>query len=303
MSLQMLIGRMNLIIDPGIFVSFVRDADAGQHAKDALRRNLANLASIISSANARVAYVRDAWQDLYSNHIDAAINQCGDHGVRAAVSLLRRNFRSLDSSGAAIRAWGALALTQAAGERQEFWANSLADSAVSLLARREPVAIFTGLEPGRNCIVHRNDHSTVVEKTRWALYFVSVGLNGATGVSCVSSLRNLSVPWTTRFDDALPDTASAGGFRFSPPTNWVRRAAISVRAMNGKMAWIDFGGNGWVPPNTPGAAYHWDVHFLNPADSPNGLNPCNIVKWGGPADEGVPGGVHHVPAGKRARAR
>lgn len=299
----MLMDSMNLIIDPGMFVPFIRNGNAGQQAKDALKNNLANLATIIASANARVAYIGDAWQSLYSDHIDAAISQCGDHGVRAAVSLLRRNFRPLDSTGAVIRAWGALALTQNAGSRQQFWASSLADSAVSLLAQGESVAIFTGLDVGRNCVIHQNGHSTVLEKTRWALYFVSVGLNGAVRVPCVSSMRNLSVPWTARFDEALPDAHIAGGFRFVPPNNWVRRASVSLRAVKGRMAWIDIGGNGWVPPNTPGVAYHWDVHFADAADSPNRLNPCNIVKWGAPAEEGIPGGIHHVPAGKRARAR
>lgn len=118
----MLMDSMNLIIDPGMFVPFIRNGNAGQQAKDALKNNLANLATIIASANARVAYIGDAWQSLYSDHIDAAISQCGDHGVRAAVSLLRRNFRPLDSTGAVIRAWGALALTQNAGSRQQFWA-------------------------------------------------------------------------------------------------------------------------------------------------------------------------------------
>lgn len=292
-----------MLIDPSIFFPFRKGRQVDSATQALLEVRLDCLSLILNRTGARVVFTDQHWAKLYSQHIDAAFEGCSGTKVRAAITMLRRRFQSVKSPAGQVTTWGFLPLLVNAGTQAAYWSDGLALTAVPLLRNAERVMLFTGLDENRNLRTRSSGHCEVREKTRWAVYVGATGLPGATLISCVCNLRNVTIPWTTRYDEKLPDTAPTHGHAFLPVHNWIRRKVSVTCTHAGKPSWIDSGQNKWIPPNTPGHAYHWDVHFANPADSPNGLNPCNIVASECPANEGTPGGVHHVPTAKAARAR
>jgi hypothetical protein len=295
---------MNILVDPTIFFAFGRGMAPSKEDEALLQSRLNSLTQIVTSTGARIAFSHDHWRQLYKDFIDPAYAACSSFHVRTAIAtVLRKRYRPVIPQLGSVRAWGFLPLLNTAGAKATYWADGLALSAAELLRSGERVVLFTGLDAGRNLTVHQSGQSVVGEKTRWMVYVGAVGLNGATRIPCVANKRNLSVPWTVRYDDELPDAIIGRGYAFAPPAEWWKRRTVAVGVHAGKMSWVDSTGNYWSSPNTPGRPYHWDVHFRNTADSPNGLSPCNIVRWGVPSTEGSPGAVHHVPAVKRSRAQ
>lgn len=295
--------QMKLIIDPALFAHFSVGCISSVDDYALLRYRLRQLVLVLRATGASIVLEREAWKNFYADHVSPAHAQCKDPEIRAAIAIVRRAYVPVAAPTVPVRTWGILSLLNTATGAAAAWADAVATSAASVLLSGDKVLVFTDLDEGRNRITHRVGHSILVEKTRWALYVGAIGLGGATRVPCVTSVRNTQVDWTARFDDGLPETAPGHGFRFAPPNDWWKRATMSTKTVRGKPAWLDHSGNGWVAPNTPGVSYHWDVHFGRVQDSPNGLNPCNIVKWGVPANEGTAGAVHHVPTSKASRAR
>lgn len=294
---------MKLIIDPALFAHFSTGGISSSDDYALLRYRLRRLVSFLNATGASVVFEREAWKSFYASHVSPVHLQCGDPEIKAAIAILRRAYVPIVAPLVPVRTWGVISLLQTAIGAGAAWADAVATTAASVLLSGDQVLLFTDLEEGRNCTKYQVGYSVLLEKTRWAVYIGAVGLGGATRVPCVTSVRNAQIPWTSRFDDALPDTAPGDGFRFQPPDNWWKRATVATKTMNGKRAWLDRAGNGWIAPNTPGTSYHWDVHFVRVQESPNGLDPCNIVKWGAPANEGAVGAVHHVPTRKASRAR
>ncbi|MBK9261714.1 MAG: hypothetical protein IPM54_18175 [Polyangiaceae bacterium] len=179
------------------------------------------------------------------------------------------------------------------------WLEIMERLVIGCAQQRDEAILVTRLFAGRNLNMHVVGRCTLAEKTRWQIQ-VHVPGHTPRRIRCVRSLRNVTIAWTTRLDEKLPDT---GHFPFCPPANWWRRDTQACRTFESKPAWIDRFGSGWSQPAT-GGYYHWDV-FL---DEPNlqqsvGLNQLNIVAWGTAEPGMVPGEIHHVPKEKKAHLR
>jgi hypothetical protein len=97
-------------------------------------------------------------------------------------------------------------------------------------------------------------------------------------------------PWTARFDWRLPGSGSGVLYPFVPPVEWWKGSSVAFRTVSSKHAWVDIDGNGWARPNIPnGAGYHWDVYV----NTQYGQNQINVVEFGAPQSEGMPGQIHH----------
>ncbi len=75
--------------------------------------------------------------------------------------------------------------------------------------------------------------------------------------------------------------------------------------MKSRPVWLDCKGNAWARPNIPeGRGHHWDVYISDTQLAERiGLRQLNVVGFGGPASEGAPGLIHHVPTAKQSRLR
>lgn len=82
----------------------------------------------------------------------------------------------------------------------------------------------------------------------------------------------------------------------------VPAVASVFRTHEARPAWLDARGNAWAKPST-GGGYHWDVYLSPELDDEYGLGQLNIVAWGGPPAEGLPGSLHHVPGHKQGRLK
>ena len=286
---------MNLLIDPGLFAPSVG-------GEEELNNCLAESIRILGRSGVVVNSDED-WADIYKTFISPAFAAAEDQRTKVALSILRKRHsppKVATAVSPAVRTWGILPLMGIFKTEATLRSNLLAKSAYFALLARLDFCLFSRPMESRNIQTHQVGHSKLIEKTRWRIYLGGIGLRGASAVPCVFSARNVAVPWTARYDEFLPDS---GVVPFVPPATWWKRDAVAYRTVASKLAWIDVAGNGWVSPNTPGCPHHWDVHFVRDVDSPNGLNPANIVRWGAPASQGTCGSVHHVPSGKASRAQ
>lgn len=291
---------MNVLIDPELLAPFRDARHCTETEAAALRRSLEQLTKFTVKYDAKVVSTRHLWQKLQSLYIAPVVAAFNEPAVRTPLQLLRNRLRVVvPNADRRLDAWGFEQMLSR--DDGQDWPSGYASIAAELHAADESVVLFTRYLEGRNVRTHSTGHSILVEKTRWRMHIGAPSLNGITSVPCVASLRNIEVPWTTRFDDRLPDTAPPDGFAFQPPSKWYRGYVKPFRAHQSKHAWTDAVGNGWSDPNTPGTAYHWDVHFVDASGSPIGISPANIVRWGAPGAEGVAGGVHHVPRLRRSR--
>lgn len=153
---------------------------------------------------------------------------------------------------------------------------------------------LTRLFEGRNISRKSSGNSSIFEKTLWRVHIQSGTTTNKREILCLSSLRNLDVRWTIRYDDRLPDTAPFDGLSFTPADTWDQLSTVVVRTIRSKPAWVDAHGNGWSDTSTPGVAHHWDV-FLNENThiTKFGDTHVNITCWG-TSDRGrAPGAIHH----------
>jgi hypothetical protein len=292
---------MNLLIDPSVLCQFEAGISSAEKA-NVLRHRLASLTTLVRGTGARLIFTSELWRKFQKDAVGPVVASVVDPQVRTPLQMLRNSVRMMGYPNDAVAAWGFAPLLADVMGAGQFWADAYAALAAELIRSGEEVRIFTALIPGKNLEVHSSANTHLFEKTRWRLYVRCKGLPGTGHVPCITSLRNVQVPWTTRFDERLPDSRPAGGYEFRVPANWHLRSLQSFRTHLGKPCWKDGSGIFWADPNTPGDAYHWDVYFEDVATSPIGISPVNIVRWGVPAAEGVPGSVHHIPTALRSRA-
>jgi hypothetical protein len=181
------------------------------------------------------------------------------------------------------------------------WSDTMLRIVSGCVLTGEPTILITCIRNGRNGIEHRHGHVVCVEKTCWNLRIRPEG-HALTRIPCVCSLRNLTVPWTCRYDDCLPATADGAAFTFCPHPAWEKTSTEVFRTHEARHAWIDGRGNAWAKPST-GNGHHWDVYLAPDLEEAYGLGQLNIVVWGAPAKEGPAGGLHHVPEKKEGRLK
>lgn len=170
------------------------------------------------------------------------------------------------------------------------WKRRMAETTIRALATGEDVVLFTRRVLGRNLNIHTSGNSVLEENTRWVLHVQPTGI-GHKQVLCIYHPRNLTDRWTSRFDWRLPGNGSGVPHPFVPPAAWWKGSTVAFRTISSKHAWVDCAGNGWARPNIPnGAGYHWDV-YLNSTTSR--VNQINVVEYGAPSTEGMPGHIHH----------
>ncbi len=178
------------------------------------------------------------------------------------------------------------------------WEDTMARAAARAISLNDEVVLFTRRIPGRNLRTHTVQHCSLHENTRWVLHVQVAGI-GARRIKCVYHRRNISEPWTVRFDWRLPSAADGARYPFCPPQFWWKGHIAAVRTVLGKPAWVDAHNNGWCRPNTPGNGYHWDVFLRNLAHrGAVGVTQINVVEFGAPAAEGAAGTLHHIPTVK-----
>lgn len=182
------------------------------------------------------------------------------------------------------------------------WEQRMFEASMRASATGEDVVLFTRRCAGRNLNIRSSGHCILQENTRWLLHVQPNGI-GHVHIKCIHHPRNLTEPWTIRFDWRLPGNRNGERYPFCPPDNWWKGSTLSVRTISSKPAWIDVHANGWARPNIPGGAgYHWDVFITDHAiQGAVGLNQINIVEYGAPNTEGTPGDIHHVPDGKEGK--
>lgn len=181
------------------------------------------------------------------------------------------------------------------------WEERMAAASIRAAATGERVVLLTRRMLGRNLVLHASGSSTLHENTRWVLHLQPKNV-GHVQVMCVYHPRNVTDRWTARFDWRLPGTQGAR-YPFCPPAAWWKGSTTAWRTVSSKPAWIDCHGNGWARPNIQeGAGYHWDVFIQSVAlKAAVGLDQLNVVEFGAPSTEGLPGQIHHVPAAKAGK--
>jgi hypothetical protein len=242
------------------------------------------------------------WDTITREFISHAARHVPPRDLQPRVTAVNRRLRLIVPAVQTGTTWGVHPLYAFGGHGGvPDWATELTALMAFLLAGHEQVVVAVRLLLGRNVSAHEAGASVIYEKTRWRIHVRSTLLDDLRHVACVHHVRNLDVPWTARFDVALPDTCPAGGLAFSVPPNWDSQAFQAVRTHASKPTWVDAAENFWADPNTPGQPHHWDVFLQNPADLKRfGLSPINITRWG-TSDRGkVAGELHHVPGQKAA---
>lgn len=288
---------MILVVDPGHFIGITTAADA-----QSLGLRIRRLLLVRREFGARLLAVPDYWAPLWTELIRPLELQFPE--LRNDLAELRRASTpapGLAAPPGATRVWGfnALFSQQAMGGRRN-WVERMTSSLLKLAVTGEEVLVFVRLIEGRNTQRRISGHSQIQEITRWRLY-VQARTERAIPLPCIRSSRNVSVRWTTRFDQRLPGPGPGVRYPFCPPQEWWKRDTTAVAVRSGKPAFIDGLNNGWSRPNIPGGAgYHWDVYISSHQLAAQiGIDQLNIVEFGAPAAEREPGTIHHIPADRR----
>lgn len=176
----------------------------------------------------------------------------------------------------------------------QFWMGEVAAIAGAWINSGIDFQLAMKLIEGRNLKRQSVHHCIIWEKTHWNIYIQQNGQALAAPIPCVSSMRNIEVPWTRRYDDYLPDTADAAGLAFVPKQNWDDVKTKVIKTVESKPTWVDINDNGWSDTNTPGQGHHWDVYLtLTHLRTKFRSNYVNITKWGTNDRKKQPGSIHH----------
>lgn len=182
------------------------------------------------------------------------------------------------------------------------WVGIMARLLTGCALTGEPTVVITRLIIGRNAEEHAGpNRCRLLEKTCWNLR-VRTSARETSQIPLVCRRRNVSVRWTTRFDDRLPAEDDRALFPFCPPKDWVKSSTGVFDTHQGRPAWLDVKGNHWACPAT-GWGFHWDVYLEQGVSDRYGLSQLNIVRWGAPPTEGATGDLHHVPRDKKSRLK
>jgi hypothetical protein len=283
---------LKAILDPYIF--WLPVAPTEKSIKDLLK----SIDFVISAVRQgiTVSVTKSVWLRINQDFIRFAATQMPSHQLTTRVQVLSRTLTFTEAPPAQGETWGIKSQYVFAGFADpNFWLSELAKVAMFWIAEEEEFVFLTRLLVGRNVREHQTANCVIWEKTHWEIFVRSSEGNAtAVGIPCITSLRNLSVQWTQRYDDYLPDTAPANGLAFRPVPDWKKPSTTVVRTIQAKPTWVDIEGNGWSDTNTPGDAHHWDV-FLDPAPLVKkfGSAHVNIKSWGTDDRGRVPGEVHH----------
>lgn len=291
-----------ILIDPYVFLPAKGSNYSAEKASE-VKASLKKLLYINHHLRQEIIVDKTQWKDIEKKHIKNLTVLFGDNELQTALLSLRRVIKIVDiATTYKIRTWGVKPLFYdfISNEDKEF-GDSLARCADYCISQHNQVYLFVDEILGRNIREHSSENSKIKERLRWRIYISRIGLNGAIPIFCISSIRNIQIPWTCRYDVFLPDS---GQYSFTPPANWHLRSTVAVGTKKSKPVFIDNLGNGWANPNTPGQAYHWDV-YLNDTNwiAARGTDQINVTRYGAPNSEGVPGTIHHVPSKKVSLVR
>jgi hypothetical protein len=187
------------------------------------------------------------------------------------------------------------------GQRPGDWQECMSRTIARAAWTGEDVVLLTRRIPDRNARQHSAADVTLDEVTRWMLYVQCKGQHEPRRVRCVHHRRNLTVPWTIRFDWRLPATWDRAKYPFCPSDRWWKRSTTAWRTVESKPAWVDAQGNGWTRPNiNRGSGGHWDV-FIQDAHLAGriGLNQVNITEYSEQPQGRSAGSIHHTPEKKK----
>jgi len=286
-----------LVLDPRFFTFEATPGDTFRSQLDRLKSGLKRLLCICQSSQLKIAVERKAWRHLEINRIRPIVVLAQDHELNVALSVLRQRYLSPipETNIVSCRTWGIKPLFDGLKTQEDvLLANAVTASMLYISTTKAATYFFVCDVAGRTFLRRSTGHSAINEIIRWRVYLTAPTLAGPQYATCMRSSRNLAVPWTTRYDAALPDQ---GMYCFRPPTDWHKRSTAAIRTIRSKPAFVDDLGNGWVDPNTPGTSEHWDL-LIEDADmaKETGLDQLNIWKYLAPNKPG--GEIHHVPGKK-----
>ncbi|MHA7600674.1 hypothetical protein ACX12L_12095 [Alicycliphilus sp. T452] len=289
-----------LVLDPQFFRIDAIPGTAFESRLKSLKVNLRSLLNICQKLQLKIAVEKDAWRYLEANRIKPIVDLGKDHELNVALSVLRQKYLSTipETNITGCRTWGIRPLFNGLANPEDLLlANSVTASILYIAKTGSAAYFFIQNEYGRNIVQHSSGHSKINEIIRWRIYLTAPNLAGPQYATCIRHQRNITTPWTTRYDITLPDV---GSYFFVPPNDWHKRSTNSVRTIRSKPAFVDIVGNGWSNPNTPGVPEHWDL-FIEDATMAKdiGLDQLNIWKYLCPSEPG--GELHHVPRKKASR--
>lgn len=293
---------MIVVLDPALLLFDARDGAPSADEEAALADAIDELVRMCRGVDAVIPSVDWYWRPLQTELVRPLVRGARGPKLRQGLDALARLARPralpvIPTSGK-IRTWGVRPLFVWSRLSAE-WHAIMTRMLVGCALLDEPVVLATRLFAGRNMTPHAVGRTTLIEKTRWRIMLHVPG-RAPRDVPCVRSRRNLDVPWTTRFDERLPD---GGHYPFCPPGRWWRRRVEAQRTFKSKPCWIDRFGSGWAQPGA-GGNLHWDVFLETPAlVEAIGLSAINVVAWGSGETGKEPGEIHHVPEDKRSAFR
>jgi hypothetical protein len=291
-----------LIIDPYLFNRDAVNGETEVQQVARLIRQLRSIEAIRQTMRWEVVVEATSWQRIERQLIGALPTPVGDPTLRTAIANFRRHLnRKVPREKISGRAWGVKTLFHGlTSDEDRLFSRFVVESAAIARGLSETVAIFVEERFGRNAKKSGTPQSWISEKTHWRLY-ASISGSPPFAIPCITCLRNVEIPWTTRVDLNLPDV---GTYRYEPIPNWESGRVNCVATMKSKKVWLDFGGNGWARPSTDGEPEHWDVYIEDARLRRKvNLDQINVTRHGVRSPKNIPGEIHHVPEVKRHAAK
>lgn len=284
--------HLKAILDPLVF--FIPPTPT----KDSLADLLKAMDFVISALQhgLHVSVTKAVWQRINREFFQPAAYVLGSRHLATRMQILNSKLNFTAPPQGQGQTWGIKTLyTFANLPDSSFWLAEVANIAVHWINQGEEFVFLTRLSVGRNVKEHRLENCVIWEKTHWQIFVKSSVKNLAeVAIPCITSLRNLSVTWTQRYDDRLPDTAPTSGLAFVPALDWRKPSVCVVTTIQSKPTWEDAQKNGWSDTNTPGTGHHWDVFLRNNTLKKKFKDAhVNIKSWGTDDRGRVPGQVHH----------
>lgn len=284
---------MNLIIDPLLF--WLPENPTDEDVKSALA--FVDETISISREGYSLICSDPLWSKIITHNYRKLSNFTRSHVLHSMLRELQSRVRMVQWQVQKTETEGIRDLIHFANvPDQVSWMTDVSQIVAYSVNKEEEYYLMTRLFLGRNLKMRPSmQHCCILEKTHWQVFLsLDIG-NGMQeySISCISSLRNLLVPWTMRHDDLLPDTAPNNGLAFVPNARWTDRMVKVIETANSKICWIDGSGNAWSDTNTPGDAYHWDVFPSPKGPAAKFGKHVNITRHGTDDRNRAPGQIHH----------
>jgi len=293
---------MIAVIDPALFLTDGVQGLLSEGEEKELTEIVDDAARICRAQQAVIPAADWYWKKLQNDLVRPLLRRRRGPRLPQGLDALAHHAKHLTlvgvpTSGAA-RMWGVKPLFDWV-RLEPSWIDVMERLLIGCAQQDDETVLITRLFAGRNMTPHAVGRCTLTEKTRWRVYLHVPG-RPPRRIPCIRNPRNLTVPWTARFDEKLPDQ---GRFPFCPPGKWWLRDTQGCGTHTSKPAWLDAHGSGWVQPMT-GGDHHWDVLLADPnLEETVGLSALNVVAWGTRESEKTPGELHHVPKEKRQRLK